>query len=622
MFLCTSFGKVPFIEERPQAAGAVNGNTQTVTEDSSKQAETSTPIRRTQPNDRCWLAIGITIPIGVSIILYLPESMKFDLPPPPGLDIQTEVKNFQLQIGLNTVGPYGAFTGRVSVVMPKTPRRNFDMTIALNAVEGSLSLVTDLAIENPLGLSRRLTLGAEIGEPNIPLGIMGSWVYGSPYPTGLGLQGTLTVDKTKAYRLRFVASGSIVNSMIHLEAPSVTWDDFIALTSAVLDPQKSGILEKMPPPPADISYQDVKIYASCGGRFGNETTMPGFEFKGTVLWNKRPAMLDASLDLMNGLRLQFLIPEFQVGPLKVVGQLIHENWPDQKFAGASMEVSLLKQAFILNGEIYVFDAWAKCDVHVEHKPVQTLRLNFDLQWNSLIKISVHANAEKGSHVSEPGLATLDVHSVFEQDIQNQLLQCLNSINEEVGNLAQSGISSLEAKVKELENTNASVLAGLQTIYDLKVKELEDAQKKLRERRQNIEQDRDTTFVNLQARQRDAALREENETRAASDRKNNQEGSAQRSYNEKEESLAARKTAKESEKEAAKTERSNKATKVDTNRTNEINNLISRLRQLPGDLASSVSSIFSMSDQEIDSFLGQIKQNVNSKLDHPKPCYWF
>ena len=319
--------------------------------------------------------------------------------------------------------------------------------------------------------------------------------------------------------------------------------------------------------------------------------MPGFMFKGTISWNKKPAMLDASLDLMNGLKLTVLIPELEVGPFKVKGHRTHTNWPSHKFAGVEMEVSLLRQAFVVSGEIFVFDAWTECNVHVEHKPVQTLRLNFNLKWNELINISLHANAETTSHVSKPEQATLNVHCVFEQGVKEQLFKCLNVAKEEISEFAQKGIGSLEDTVKDLEGKRSNIVAGLQTAYDFKVKELEEAQRTIREQKRNKENDRNSRLLILQADQTLAESQKWVNIRAATNRKLSDESHAQSYLDMERAAQTARKEAKERDKAAAETDKAHKSSNVGRNRSQEMYELYSRVTRLSNDLANTITLIF-------------------------------
>ncbi|KAL8786940.1 MAG: hypothetical protein Q9213_002482 [Squamulea squamosa] len=154
---------------------------------------------------------------------------------------------------------------------------------------------------------------------------------------------------------------------------------------------------------------------------------PEVQLTGTAPWNGKTAMIDATINLLDGLKFIALLPTFQMGPLDVKGQLTHGKWPGQKFAGFLKEINLAKQSCIVNGEMNIFDSTVKCDTHIEYKPVQTMKANV---------------------TTMPKLATPIIHCKMKQEDIDQLHSCIKYLE-------------LEKDVQELEEKAAVILKRLQ-----------------------------------------------------------------------------------------------------------------------------------------------------------------
>ncbi|KAK4696193.1 hypothetical protein P7C71_g1687, partial [Lecanoromycetidae sp. Uapishka_2] len=439
VFLLTSFEKIPFIEEIPATASKPGPKKTSTVKKPLKSTTTDQDVSEsvsTKP-DPCYLAIGITPGLQVTVKIYFPGNITFTIPQGANRKTVTSVKDFTFALSIGLKGVSGAFSGTLALKLDDEKAINFILSIAVNAMQGEFAIETDATIENPLGLSKRLILGP-LTQQDKKLGMACQWVWGSPMPTGGGISGTLSIDKKRKYQMMLNA-----------------------------DPNDFGLFKAMPPPVADFSWEDLQLYASAGGTFGSETNTPGFAMKGTLVFQKNRAKFEAKISA-SGLHLEARIPEFQAGPLKIVGAETDAKYPGEKYALASLKVGATEQSMKLKGKIYLFDAWAESDTHIEYKPKQTFKVNFDLQWNEIINLKIHATMKDGKATSRPEDASFDLTCSFEQNATQMIIDAIDAAVKELPNFVDEGEKAAQKLVDELEKMkNAAIKDALE---DLAVKE--------------------------------------------------------------------------------------------------------------------------------------------------------
>ena len=416
-------------------------------------------------SDPCYLAIGITPGLQATVKIYFPGDIIFTIPQGPNRKTVTSVKDFTFALGLGLKGVSGAFSGTLALKVDDEKPVNFILTIAVNAMQGEFAIETDAMIENPLGLSKRLILGP-LTQQDKKLGLACQWLWGSPTPTGGGISGTLSIDKKTKYQMMLNAGANPLDTIISIEASQWTWDDSMLLCQIMADPMDLGLFKPMPPPIADFSWEDLQLYASAGGTFGAETTTPGFSMKGTLVFQKKRAKFEAQISA-SGLHLEARIPEFQAGPLKIVGTETDPKYPGEKYALARLKVGATEQSMKLKGKIYLFDAWAESDTHIEYKPKETFQVNFDLQWNEIIKLNIHANMKDGKATGRPEDASFDLICNFEQNATQTIVDAIDAAVKELPKLVDEGEKATQKAVDDLEKAKNAVIED--TLKDLAVK---------------------------------------------------------------------------------------------------------------------------------------------------------
>lgn len=285
-------------------------------------------VRKSNTKDRAYIYLGLRKAAVPSIAVYLPKSMSVDLGP------RIAVKDFWLGLSISpSKGPKAAFFGKLTLRFDDQDKRdpiNFELGISGDAIGGTLSMVTDAVIENPFGLSKRITLGAKnaVSKLGIQVDVVWAQLAATGLPSGFGLSGTLVIDKGAAlerlYGMTINLSENPSNFILIIDATNPTSQDLVDVAS-VMSPLPL-VLSVSP----NVTSSNVSVYASLGGSFGSEVYPPGFRLKGVMSINGTETFFTCSLDL-TGIKIVACIPSFEVGPLKVTGtspRLMLEDWSD------------------------------------------------------------------------------------------------------------------------------------------------------------------------------------------------------------------------------------------------------------------------------------------------------
>lgn len=404
------------------------------------------------------------------------------------------VKDFWLELSMSTTkGPRVAFFGKLTLRFDEEEKRdpiNFELGISGDASGGTMLMATDAVIENPFGLSKRITLGAKdaVSKLGIQLDVIWAQLAASGLPSGFGLSGTLVIDKGTAserpYRITINLSENPTNFILIINAPNPSFQDLVEFAN-VLSPQPVVVVE-----PPNTTFRNISIYASLGGSFGSEVFPPGFRLKGIMGINSTETFFTCSLDL-TGIKIIACIPSFEVGPLKVTGtspRLVLDDWSkamteheqrtakkdgvpstevvktaavapdDSKYAIFKLIVNLQQQEYMLKGNIVLFDIATEADIHCQYKPTQIFRLDFKLQWNELLLIDLHAESKDLKDIHHPGLADFEIRAVFSQAIIAQVIRSATQLLQSARKAVDEGVK--EAKVL-VEAANAEVQAKLE-----------------------------------------------------------------------------------------------------------------------------------------------------------------
>ena len=486
MFVCAYSKKIPLLEDE-------NG---------------SKVIKKPDSKDRAYVYLGLRKATVPSIAIHLPKSMSVDLSP------RITVKDFWLELSINpTKGPRAAFFGKLTLRFDEEDKRdpiNFELGVSGDAIGGTLSMVTDAVIENPFGLSKRITLGAKnaISKLGVQLDVIWAQLAATGLPSGFGLSGTLVIDKgtasQRSYGMTINLSENPTDFILIIDAPNPSFNDLVELANA-LSPQPIIVVE-----PPNVTFRNISVYASLGGSFGPEVFPPGFRLKGVMGINGTETFFTSSLDL-SGIKIVSCIPSFEVGPLKVTGtspRLVLDDWskamteheqrnaqkdgtlstevvntaaiaPDNsKYAIFKLVANLQQQEYMLKGNIVIFDIMTEADIHCQYKPTQIFKLDFKLQWNELLLVDLHAETKDLKDIQCPGLADFEIRALFSQAIIAQVTQTATEVLQSTRAAVAEGLK--EAKVQaDIANAEAqAMLQNAKATLEILQKELDAQESRL------------------------------------------------------------------------------------------------------------------------------------------------
>ncbi|MCJ1251166.1 hypothetical protein MMC30_008397 [Trapelia coarctata] len=466
LFLCAYLKKIPLLEDE-------NG---------------SKIVKKPDSKDRAYVYLGLRKAAVPSVAVYLPKSMSVDLGP------RIAVKDFWLELSVSTTkGPRAAFFGKITLRFDEKDKRdpiNFELGISGDATGGALSMVTDAVIDNPFGLSKRITLGAKdaVSKLGIQLDVVWAQLAASGLPSGFGLSGTLVIDKGTAaerlYGMTVNLSDNPTNFILIIDAPNPSFNHLVELANA-LSPVPTVVVE-----PPNITFRNISVYASLGGSFGSEVYPPGFRLKGVMGINGTETFFTCSLDL-SGIKIVACIPSFEVGPLKVTGtspRLALDDWskamteqeqrasktngtsateavntaavaPDNsKYAIFKLIANVQQQEYMLKGNVIIFDIVTEADIHCQYKPTQVFKIDFKLQWNELLLLDLHSETTDLKDIQNPGLADFEIRAVFSQAIIAQVTQTATEVLQGARTAVDDGLK--EARI-QVEAANAEGQAKLE-----------------------------------------------------------------------------------------------------------------------------------------------------------------
>lgn len=401
------------------------------------------------------------------------------------------VKEFWLELSISpSKGLKAAFFGKLTLRFDDKDKRdpiNFELGISGDATGGTLSMVTDAVIENPFGLSKRITLGAKnaVSKLGIQADVIWAQLAATGLPSGFGLSGILVIDKGAAlerlYGMTINLSENPTNFILIVDATNPTFQDLVDLAS-VMSPLPFSFSVS-----PNITFRNVSVYASLGGSFGSEVYPPGFRLKGVMGINGTETFFTCPLDL-SGIKIVACIPSFEVGPLKVTGtspRLMLADWSDAmteheeqtaktKATGAvitaarapdtaeyaifKLTVTLKQQEFMLQGNIVIFDIVTEADIHCQYMPTQIFKFDFKLQWNELLFLDLHAESTDLKDIQNPGLADFEIKAVFSQTIIAQVIEAATQVLRSVRKVVDEGVKEAKSLA---EAANAEAQAKLQ-----------------------------------------------------------------------------------------------------------------------------------------------------------------
>ena len=461
-------------------------------------------VKKGDPKDLAYLYLGLQ-PGGISpsVAIYLPETMSVDLGP------RMKVTDFSCALSLETSGPKIQFSGHVVVTLEEERKLKFELTVAGDAVGGDLSIVMDGIIENPFGLSERISLGAtgDGQKLGIQVGVIWAKLAATGLPSGLGLSGTLSLDrdtpKEKTYGMTVNLSENPMDLIIIINATSLSYSDLVDVASALISTEiPAGDV-------SEVSFRNLEVYASLGGSFGSQSYPPGLRMRGVMSMNGKEAFFNCDIS-MSGLKLMACVPSFELGCLKLTGEKDLPDladWPvamqqlsanklskgdadatalvasqryQGKYALLDLQVTLAKQYFILNGKIEIFGVVAHADIDCQYKPTPKFSFDFKLQWNDVIKLELHAKMLDNKYLDRPRDADFEVSAVFEQTIVRQIITTLTSVLETTSKSLTEGVGAVKAEVEALEKKKRE-------LFEKASGKLEEAEKDLASEKQGIEQ---------------------------------------------------------------------------------------------------------------------------------------
>ena len=411
---------------------------------------------------------------------------------------------FTFEIAISNKGPSAAFVGNATVKLEddRDPLL-FELALQCNATSGDLSLVMHGTIDNPFGLSKRLTLGAKKDE-GLPLGIqvnaMWAQLIATGIPSGLGLSGSFVLDKdkptAKSYGMLVNLSENPLDFILIIEATEMTFAELLELHAS---------MSNTPPLPIDapdITLRNLEIYASLGGSFGSTTYPPGFRLKGIISINGTEAFFSCSISFA-GLELIAYVPSFKLGPLTVTGKEQRpaiEDWPpaakkhaenkakdvaktgivpveDKQiysqtglYAKLDLTAKLTTQRFIMKGHVTIFDVTADVDITCQYKPDPNLNFDFTLRWNHVLFLDLHANkvgAESipGSQPTSAAAAQLSnvenadfkISAKFQPEILSQVVGAVDQTLSSLHETLNEGVGKAMKLVEEAEAAKVVLL---------------------------------------------------------------------------------------------------------------------------------------------------------------------
>ena len=245
--------------------------------------------------------------------------------------------------------------------------------------------------------------------------------------------------------------------LIKVTAPHMDYWKLVSLVAAAMENEIPSSNVEM------FSFKDVLMYASLGASFGGDHYPAGFRLKGIVIVCGHEAAMDCSLTT-EGLRLKAWLQTFELGPLKVGGDV---QIPGKlgSFALFDMELSLERQAFVLNGFVELFDLRAAVDVHVEILPNPTFFFFLELQWSNLLHIKAKAEMTNKANINNPKSAEWTVSAELEQNIISEIAKSLSTALEAVHKAAKAKLDSAKASVDEAEKKYKAAIEEAQKALD-------------------------------------------------------------------------------------------------------------------------------------------------------------
>ncbi|PYI14935.1 hypothetical protein BO99DRAFT_436890 [Aspergillus violaceofuscus CBS 115571] len=456
-------------------------------------------VKQPAAGDQSYLSLGwakgSSIP---SVSIYLPESLKIELGP------RFRSRRFQLSLGSSATGGV-AFTFR-GIFDVKVGNEHswykFDLKMAVDPVGADGELFFDGNINNPFGLSKRLTIGPRLG-----IGLKFNWAQlaASGLPIGAGIKGSLYLDNKadKPYELVLYICEDPRDMIIEAKAPSMDYTEIIQFVAAAMDTKIRT---------TDVTlfrFQDVLIYASMGATFGGEHYPAGFRLKGGLTICDHEAAMDGSLTT-EGLRLKAWLQTFRLGPLSVGGDVVLPGTPGT-FALLDLELTRERQAFVLNGFVELFDLRAAVDVHIQLLPAPIFYFNFEMQWSTLLAIKAKAEMVGGAHfMRNPREASWQVSADVEQTIVQEMARSLERALKAVHEKVEAKINGAKQAVADAERVYKEKIAEAQA-------ELEKARAQYQAENDRLDQELDRLERETQAQSavhRDAVLEKKKEESSA------------------------------------------------------------------------------------------------------------
>lgn len=284
-------------------------------------------------------------------------------------------------------------------------------------------------------------------------GILGSFYIGDPNPAD-------------AYSMALFVCENPKDMLIEVKAPSIDYYKLVKIVAAVMDKQIPTMDMKI------VEFKNVLIYASLGVSFAGDYYPPGFRFKGQIIVFDHEAGMDCSLTT-EGFHLKAWLQTFELGPLKIGGNVTLPDKPGVTFAVLEMQLNLQTQKFFLSGFIELFSLSASIDLHMQLLPTPIFYFDFQLQWSNLLKIKAHAEmvsrTEEKSLTKKLANADWTFSLEMEQRIIQEMVQTLRATLKALHKAAQQKINNAQQAMAEAE---ARYKAGIEAAQkDLEAKRL-------------------------------------------------------------------------------------------------------------------------------------------------------